>query len=210
MTRKLPRRALEPEARRQQILEAALAVFARKGYQQASITDIIEAAGVARGTFYLYFDSKERVFLVIVETFYAQVKQAFTEMDDAAAAALAEGPRQVLKASFRRWLEFFASRRDVTRVVLREAITVDPRYEPAFLALRKEALARFADRFRTFQALGLVNPAIDPVMAAHFQLGMFDELLNAFVVQDVAADLDAIAGQLADFEWNGIRNSTKE
>jgi AcrR family transcriptional regulator len=50
------------EARRAQILESALTVFATKGYHETSVTDLVDAAGVARGTFYLYFDSKEAIF----------------------------------------------------------------------------------------------------------------------------------------------------
>ena len=191
-------------------MDAAIWVFARKGYQQASITDIIERAGVARGTFYLYFQGKQQVVLAIVEDFYGRVKGAFEALDDAALAARGEGPRAVLKASFKQWLEFFAAHRDVTRVVLREAATVDPRFEAGFGELRQYALARFAARFRTFQELGLANRSIDPQMAAHFQLGMFDELLNAFVLRSESADLDSVAGQLADFEWYGIRPNPKE
>jgi hypothetical protein len=43
------------------------------------------------------------------------------------------------------------------------------------------------------------------VLMAHLLIGMFDELLNAFVLTDPNADLDALAAQLADFEWNGVR-----
>lgn len=47
------------EARYQQLLQAALKVFARDGLDAASVADIAEAAGVAKGSVYLYFDSKE-------------------------------------------------------------------------------------------------------------------------------------------------------
>ncbi len=53
-------------------------MFARKGYRRAAISDIIERAGVARGTFYLYFDSKEQVFLAIVEDFHKKISSAIT------------------------------------------------------------------------------------------------------------------------------------
>src|SRR6185503_17813283 len=119
----MPRRRtlLPPNQRRHQLLQAATWVFARKGYRRAGISDIIERAGVARGTFYLYFDSKERVFLAIVEDFHARVSRAFEALDDAAAGALAQGPQGVLRASFAEWLRFFAEHSDVTRVILREA-----------------------------------------------------------------------------------------
>lgn len=47
------------EARHKQLLQAALRVFARNGFDGASVADIAEAAGVAKGSVYLYFDSKE-------------------------------------------------------------------------------------------------------------------------------------------------------
>ena len=59
-------RALREE-RRAQILDVAVQVFADKGYHGTSITDLVEAAGVARGTFYLYFDGKHVIFLELLD-----------------------------------------------------------------------------------------------------------------------------------------------
>ena len=53
---------LPPEERRAQLLAAARVVFARRGYHHASVSDILDEAKVARGTFYNYFDSKRAVF----------------------------------------------------------------------------------------------------------------------------------------------------
>lgn len=54
------------EARPQEILEAALAVFAEKGFAAARMEDISRRAGVTKGTIYLYFDSKEALFKALV------------------------------------------------------------------------------------------------------------------------------------------------
>src|SRR5688500_9035886 len=96
-----PRTLLPPDERRQQLLQAATWVFARKGYRHAGVSDIVARAGVARGTFYLYFGSKQQVFLSIVEDFHARIKRVLESLDDAAEAARTEGPRAVLRASFR-------------------------------------------------------------------------------------------------------------
>ncbi|HTK80616.1 MAG TPA: TetR/AcrR family transcriptional regulator [Rhizomicrobium sp.] len=53
-------------ARPQEILEAALAVFAEKGFSATRMDDIAQRAGVTKGTIYLYFDSKEEVFKSLV------------------------------------------------------------------------------------------------------------------------------------------------
>jgi AcrR family transcriptional regulator len=198
------RTLLPPDQRRQQLLAAATSVFARKGYRRASISDIIDRAGVARGTFYLYFKSKEQVFLAIVDDYHKKISLAITTTSEPPAQPLTD-PEGILRISFRRWLGFFAANRDATTVILKEASSIDPRFEKGFAELRRSAVDFFAARYRRFQELGIVRPSIRPVLMAHLLIGMFDELLNAFVLTDTDADLDALAAQLADFEWNGIR-----
>ena len=51
-----------PEARPDAILDAAWAVFAERGFARAKLDDVARRAGVSKGTLYLYFDSKERLF----------------------------------------------------------------------------------------------------------------------------------------------------
>src|SRR5262245_9243143 len=204
--RDMPRRRtlLPPDQRRRQLLDAATWVFAHKGYRRAGISDIIARARVARGTFYLYFDSKEQVFLAIVENFHQRISQAITTTSETATQP-SVNPEALLKASFRSWLGFFADNRDATKVILKEASSIDPRFEQGFADLRRSAVDFFAARYRGFQQMGFVRASIRPVLMAHLLNGMFDELLNAFVLTDPDADLDALAAQLADFEWNGVR-----
>ena len=211
MKPKRRRTLLAPDERRRQLLEAATWVFARKGYRNAQISDVIARAGVARGTFYLYFKSKEQIFLAIVEDFHDQIKTALTDRDAGAAVGHSTAsPRAMLTASARRWIEFFAAHRDTTTVVLREASSIDPRFEQGFEDLRGSAAAFFAARLKRLQDAGLANRSIEPEFFARLQLGMFDELLNRYVLRESTVDVDALAGQLAEFEWNGIRADRKE
>ena len=62
------------QERRQQIMEAAKEVFAEAGYHGASINAIIEKADIARGTFYLYFESKAAVFDSILDQAMADLR----------------------------------------------------------------------------------------------------------------------------------------
>lgn len=61
------------EARRSRLLAAATAVFAKHGYQRATIDQIAKAAGVAKGSVYLAFDSKEDLFFALFEEFSDEV-----------------------------------------------------------------------------------------------------------------------------------------
>jgi AcrR family transcriptional regulator len=68
-------RKSDPEHRRQQLVEAATAVFIRQGYANTRVADIAAAAGVAKGTVYEYFPSKEEVFLAV----FAWVNEGITQ-----------------------------------------------------------------------------------------------------------------------------------
>src|SRR5262245_47112204 len=59
-------RKLEPARRKQAILDAALSVFAERGFEAARLDDVAASAGVAKGTLYLYFDDKEELFEEVV------------------------------------------------------------------------------------------------------------------------------------------------
>src|SRR5688572_27264678 len=127
------------EGRRQQLLDAAIGAFARKGYRATAISDIIARADVARGTFYLYFDSKEQVFLAIVEDVHHRMKRMIAEPDAAVPLAEPHG-RALLQSGFRRWLAFFAGHREAAAVILKEATSIDPKFEAGLARLRELAL----------------------------------------------------------------------
>jgi AcrR family transcriptional regulator len=60
-------RTKQPEIRRDQLLDAAEKLFSDKGYTETTVLDIAEAAGVAKGTFYLYYPSKEHCVIALKE-----------------------------------------------------------------------------------------------------------------------------------------------
>lgn len=68
---KVPRLERRPEARPQELLEAALRVFAEQGYRTARLDDVADAAGVTKGAIYHYFDTKEALLLGVIEHYQA-------------------------------------------------------------------------------------------------------------------------------------------
>ncbi len=105
---------------RARLLEAAEKVFAESGYSEASIVRITEAAGVAQGTFYLYFTGKLEIFEELVEDLNRRVRHAMTE-----AAATATTRIESERAGFRGFFEFTAAHPALYRIV-REAEFVSP------------------------------------------------------------------------------------
>jgi AcrR family transcriptional regulator len=65
---------MDADQRKRQILECAKKLFAQKGYYQTQISDIQQAAGVARGTIYQYFKNKDDIFMTILENLHLEMR----------------------------------------------------------------------------------------------------------------------------------------
>lgn len=72
-------RTVDRAARRAELVSAAAGAFAARGVNATSVADIVRAAGVAQGTFYLYFDSKDDVILAVVEDVAEQILAGFAD-----------------------------------------------------------------------------------------------------------------------------------
>jgi AcrR family transcriptional regulator len=116
---KAPRTA-RGERTLRKILDAARAEFGERGFSDSSIVGITQRAGVALGTFYTYFDSKEVLFQALVRDMSAQVRDHVAPaLKDAADALDAEG------RALESFLRFAGQHRDVYRII-DEAEFVDP------------------------------------------------------------------------------------
>jgi AcrR family transcriptional regulator len=119
-------------ARREQIIAAGLACFARSGYHTATMADVAAQARVSKGTPYLYFAGKEELFLALHEKWDCGARQRV----DAAIAALPEGhrssPRRVLHAVAAAIAAHVTAEPETCRVLM-EARALAA-YEPAIAA----------------------------------------------------------------------------
>ncbi|MCI0398432.1 MAG: TetR/AcrR family transcriptional regulator [Chloroflexi bacterium] len=86
-------------ARRNQILEAAIQVFAEKGFHQATIKDVAQAAGVADGTIYNYFDNKKALLLGILDRLN-ETPEREEQFAEAAQVGLEEWTRRYIRQRF--------------------------------------------------------------------------------------------------------------
>ncbi len=71
-----------PEAKQEKIIAAALAEFADKGYEQASVNTMVSASGIAKGSLYQYFKDKKGIFLYIFEFAIAMVRRTLVKVKD--------------------------------------------------------------------------------------------------------------------------------
>lgn len=114
----------DPDVRRQELMDAAVRVFHDKGITKATVSDVTETAGVAKGTFYLYFDSKEHLL--------AALKDRFVDAILARAASLYERVGQddwwaLADTSVQSMVDFMLEHRDMIEVFAQEGLTPEAR-----------------------------------------------------------------------------------
>jgi len=191
---------MEKESTRQRLLEAAKRVFAQKGYHAAGVSDIIEAAGVARGTFYLYFDSKRDVFNALVEYIIGQVDEMMT------ALPLDEPEKIVphLKSLVLKVYEFFENDPDLATLIIREATSLDAqsweRLNEA-ISLLADWIVSYLKQGRKYGVLRKFNPRIFAFMF----LGAIRELLMQYTITGfLHAELEEMVETLIDTFLFGV------
>lgn len=151
------------QATRRRILEAAEAVFAEHGYHEASIVKVTERAGVALGTFYLYFDSKRTVFEALVIDLNTRVRQSMTE-----AMVGASNRVEAERLGFEGFFRFTAEHPALYRVV-REAEFVSPEV----MRLHYERIVEgYSAGLASAQQSGEIDTALDPEITAWALMGM--------------------------------------
>jgi AcrR family transcriptional regulator len=155
-------RTARGEKTRRKLLEAAEHVFAEHGYTEASVSRITERAGVGQGTFYLYFDTKLRIFEELVEDLNHRVRQAMSE-----GAASATTRLEAERAGFAAFFRFTAEHPALYRVI-REAEFVSP---DALRLHYTRIVEGYIDGLRQAQLDGDIGD-IDPTVAAWALMGI--------------------------------------
>jgi AcrR family transcriptional regulator len=117
----------EKSERRDEILAAAKAVFARKGFAAATIGDVAKEAGLAYGSVYWYFDSKEELF----HSLMAAEELALRAHLDGVLAGLDPGTdgEALFRTAVRATFEFFEADRDAVKLLFRDAPALGDRFE---------------------------------------------------------------------------------
>lgn len=184
--------AKRPEDRRRELLDAAVKVFTGKGIAAATVSDIAQAAGVAKGTFYLYFDSKEQLLAALRERFVGEL------MDHALPFLTRIGREDWadLGANFiASMVNFCLDHRDSILVFNQDAHT------PAAVDILAEANRRLMDMIATGIRAGVEAGAYtttDPDLAAAFLYNAIEGTIIRKIVYGDPIDRDHIVAVIQE------------
>lgn len=159
-------RTARGERTRAKIIDSAMEAFATYGFHDASIVKITEGAGVALGTFYLYFPGKQELFAEVVVDLNRQLRQAMTE-----GAAGATDRIDAERRGFRAYFDFLATHPEVYPII-REAWFVAP---DALRVHYERIHAGYAEALGSAAATGEIAP-LNPDVTAWALMGIGEML----------------------------------
>jgi AcrR family transcriptional regulator len=191
----------KPE-RRQQILSVARDVFARRGYHAAKIDDIVAAAGVARGTFYLYFQDKRAIFEEIVDRTIARLGMAIVRVDphDETHSVGAQ-----LRDNIRRIVRVLLEDRATTKILLSDALGVDPAFDRKLLSFYDEMAGLLERSLADGQQLGVVREG-DVRLMSWLAMGALKEVMFQLVQRGAEYDEDKLVeGAFSFFRGGNLK-----
>ena len=192
--------ALPKNERRQQILSVAREAFAKRGYHQTTIDDIVALAGVARGTFYLYFEDKRAVFSNLVDRFAGQLSMAIVRIvTDDPNRSVVEQVRENIRVIIGTCL----AERAMTKILFTDTVGVDPAFDRKLHTFYDTVVQLLTDSLKEGQTLGIVADG-EPRVLAYLTIGALKELLYQAVTLGFAEEsADVLAQQMFTFLSGG-------
>ena len=164
---------------RDKLLRAARAVFEEEGYGTASVSRVVERADVSRGTFYLYFDSKQDVFRTLV----LEIRDGLLRLqaDSALGERRRPSPEQRIEHAVRAYVDFYR-RHARMLAVLEQVATYDEGLRELRLEMRRSVSERARDFIVHLQASGAVPTTVDPRYASFALTGMVDRFVFVWLI----------------------------
>lgn len=195
------KRANNKEQRKENLYSAAVTLFRQQGFDQTRVEEITQAAGVAKGTFFNYFPTKEDVLLYIGERHMTRLGAA---MSNGAGKQVAQERSAIaaLKTVLHALADSLEEDKDLVRLAVDKAMKISH--------LAPEAGGRFSLQglvvllIRRAQRTGEIHPAVDPDLAAQMLEGLYYQQLVIWCQEDFAFDLGERLGQVVDMLLVGI------
>jgi TetR/AcrR family fatty acid metabolism transcriptional regulator len=186
--------------KRERILDAAVRVFARKGFHATRVSEVAKAAGVADGTIYLYFDSKEHL---LVSLFEHRVERllAYLEVELPRAPTAAHRLQRIIELQLG-LLEGERDLAEVVPVILRQSTKLMKEYAAPKFTAYLDVIARvIADG----QAAGELRDDVSPHLAARAVFGALDAIAMTWALGRAEhGGLLRASGQLVEMVLRGL------
>ena len=189
--------------RREEILKSAISAFSHKGYHNTSISDIIEKAGIARGTFYLYFENKRQIFDSVLDNLIIELDRCIRIIE---LGQDLPNPLDQLKSNLIRVLTLFIENPELTRILLRHATGLDAELDKKITEFYKNWALRIEEAIRLGIKMGIIREC-NSRLISYSILGCIKEVIEHTTLnRKEKPDIVVIADELINFGLYGLKN----
>lgn len=185
---------LPAPARREQILDVSVQVFAQRGFHATSMNDVAEAAGVTKPVLYQHFDSKQDLYLALLDEAGTRLRTAVRK-----AVADATSGKQQTELGFKAYFRWVAEDHDAFLLLFGSRASRD---EESTVAIRR-ITAEAAQAIAPFIAADIEGEHQE--MLAHGLVGLAEGVSRHLVEKGIAFDPELLGQQMADLAWAGLR-----
>jgi AcrR family transcriptional regulator len=190
------------DERRAQLVAAAREVFGERGYHAATVDDITRAAGVAKGTFYLYFQEKREIYYELVRSFLQHVKDIGASV--AHEVHTAEQFFLRCEKAAKELLRVFRDHYSLARLAYRESMSLDAELERMLREFYRDLARVEADNIRLGIELGLFRP-VDPLICAYAHIGMVERVALGLLSEQKPPLPEVVVRELLAIAFEGLR-----
>lgn len=185
---------LPASERREQILDVAVQVFARNGFHSTSMNDVADAAGVTKPVLYQHFDSKQDLYLALLDEVGNRMIISITKATTGATSG-----RSQTELGFRAYFQWVADDHDAFLLLFGSRSNRDEESTIAIRRITAEAAEAVAP---------LIAADIDPDhrrTLAHGLVGLAEGVSRRLVERGEQFDANVLGQQVADLAWAGLR-----
>lgn len=184
--------------KKQQIITAATEVFAKRGYQSTKIDEVAKKAGVAKGSVYLYFDSKEQLFEEVMKEGVRNYKQVKLE------ALNTDLPfYEKLKLMLIKETDFLWENQEVARFLLTSDIVTQKTLAKWLIEIRQTFMQRLQQEFDQAISEGVVKPG-DSLMYTRVFRGVEHQVIAYHIIIDGKKPTETMIEQSLEVLTHGI------
>ncbi|MEA3335244.1 MAG: TetR/AcrR family transcriptional regulator [Chloroflexota bacterium] len=205
MNKPLGKRQTKKRQRKEMLYSVAMDLFRRQGFEETRVEDITQAAGVAKGTFFNYFPSKEDVLLYIGERHMSRLGAALA---NGSGASLSQERSMVaaLKFLMRALADSLEEDKDLVKLAVNKAMKI-AHLAPSTGSGRFSFQGLVAILISRGQRTGEFHPAIDPELVAQMLEGLYYQQLVLWCQEDFNFELGDRLEQVIDLLLIGIGSS---
>jgi AcrR family transcriptional regulator len=189
------------DATKRKLFDAAMELIGERGFTDASVDEIVDRAGVAKGTVYYHFAGKAELVEALIADRMKPLADSFRE----AAAVNSDDPAGAIEAIVRAELEFLLEHKSFSKLLLTEMWREDRVWRKTLVLFRNELMTVIRDVIEQGVASGVFRDDVDPGFGASALFGMTATVALDWLAFEPAKPLEDVHDQITKVAFNALR-----